>query len=349
VASACASKTEGEKVPLEKKLDKRGLLDLGYGYGHAGLDTGYLGHGSISGHGSYGHGYGLTGHSAPAAIAVGHSGPAISIGHSAPAVAVHHAPAPYVISKQADVHKTITITKGIPVPVHVDRPYPVVHEKRVPVEVKVPVPQPYEVIRKVPVTVKEYVKVPVPVPQPYEVIRHEKVPIHVPVDRPVPVEVPRPYPVPVAKPYPVYVEKAVNVQVPVTVDRPYPVYVKVPVVSHSVVKHAPSIAVSSYPISGIGHSAIGHDASVYADHHGYHKYADGRTAPDRKRAIPLERAGADFLEMSRRRNLATFSITIFPHSTPPSFPTRANKKTYNLNLKSPPGSPTSDLQTLCSC
>jgi len=33
VASACASKTEGEKVPLEKKLDKRGLLDLGYGYG----------------------------------------------------------------------------------------------------------------------------------------------------------------------------------------------------------------------------------------------------------------------------------------------------------------------------
>jgi len=60
VASACASKTEGEKVPLEKKLDKRGLLDLGYGYGHAGLDTGYLGHGSISGHGSYGHGYGLT-------------------------------------------------------------------------------------------------------------------------------------------------------------------------------------------------------------------------------------------------------------------------------------------------
>jgi len=113
-------------------------------------------------------------------------------------------------------------------------------------------------------------------------------------------------------PYPVYVEKAVNVQVPVHVDRPYPVYVKAPVVSHSVVKHAPSIAVSSYPISGIGHSAIGHDASVYADHHGYHKYADGRTAPDRKRAIPLERPGADFLEMSRRRNLETYLITIFP-------------------------------------
>ncbi|XP_026835407.1 cuticle protein 65 isoform X2 [Drosophila erecta] len=168
VASACASKTEGEKVPLEKKLDKRGLLDLGYGYGHAGLDTGYLGQGSISGHGSYGHGYGLTGHSAPAAIAVGHSGPAIAVGHTAPAVAVHQAPAPYVISKQADVHKTITITKGIPVPVHV--------------------------------------------------------------------------------------------------DRPYPVYVKVPVVSHSVVKHAPTVAVSSYPVS-----AIAHDSSVYSDNYGYHK------------------------------------------------------------------------------
>ncbi|KAL7740380.1 hypothetical protein ACLKA6_013178 [Drosophila palustris] len=267
VASACASKTEEEKVPLEKKLDKRGLLDLGYGYGHAGLDVGHIGHGSLAG----GHGYGLSGygHSAPAAIAVGHSGYGhSSYGHSGPAVAVHsHAvPAPYVISKQADVHKTITITKGIPVPVHVDRPYPVVHEKRVPVEVKVPVPQPYEVIRKVAVPVKEYVKVPVPVPQPYEVIRHEKVPIHVPVDRPVPVEVPKPYPVPVEKPYPVYVEKVQKVPVHIPVDRPYPVYVKVPVVSHSVVKHAPSVAVSHYPVS-----SYGHDASVYADHSGYHK------------------------------------------------------------------------------
>ncbi|XP_068150859.1 mantle protein [Drosophila tropicalis] len=271
VASAYASKSATEeKVPLEKKLDKRGLLDLGYGYGHAGLDVGYLGHGSVAGHG-----YGLTGHSAPAAIAVGHSAPAIAIGHTAPAVAVHAhaAPAPYIISKQADVHKTITITKGIPVPVHVDRPYPVVHEKRVPVEVKVPVPQPYEVIRKVPVAVKEYVKVPVHVPQPYEVIRHEKVPIHVPVDRPYPVEVPKPYPVAVEKPYPVYVEKVQKVAVPVQVDRPYPVYVKVPVVSHSVVKHAPAVAVASYPAvhSSIPISSYGHDATVYADHGGYHK------------------------------------------------------------------------------
>lgn len=268
MASAYAGDAAEEKVPLEKKLDKRGLLDLGYGYGHAGLDVGHIGHGSLVGHGlsSYGH-------SAPA-IAVGHSAPGIAYGHSSPAVAVqaHAVPAPYVISKQADVHKTITITKGIPVPVHVDRPYPVVHEKRVPVEVKVPVPQPYEVIRKVAVPVKEYVKVPVPVPQPYEVIRHEKVPIHVPVDRPVPVEVPKPYPVPVEKPYPVYVEKIQKVPYQVPVDRPYPVYVKVPVVSHSVVKHAPAVAVSHVPaVSHYPISSIGHDASVYADHSGYHK------------------------------------------------------------------------------
>ncbi|XP_030569793.1 MAGE-like protein 2 [Drosophila novamexicana] len=276
VATACAS----DEVPLEKKLDKRGLLDLGYGYGHAGLDVGHIGHGSL-GHGAS---YGLSsyGHSAPAAIAVGHSGGGISYGHggggisyghSGPAVAVqtHAVPAPYVISKQAELHKTIIVTKGVPVPVHVDRPYPVVHEKRVPVEVKVPVPQPYEVIKKVAVPVKEYVKVPVPVPQPYEVIRHEKVPIHVPVDRPVPVEVPKPYPVPVEKPYPVYVEKIQKVPVHVPVDRPYPVYVKEPHYSHSVVKHAPTYAVSKFPITGYPISGAGHDASVYADHSGYHK------------------------------------------------------------------------------
>ncbi|EDW11901.1 MAGE-like protein 2 [Drosophila mojavensis] len=266
VASACAT----DEVPLEKKLDKRGLLDLGYGYGHAGLDVGHIGQGSLVSGSSYG--ISSIGHSGPAAIAVGPSAGGISYGHSAPAVAVHsHAvPAPYVISKQAEVQKTIVVTKGVPVPVHVDRPYPVVHEKRVPVEVKVPVPQPYEVIRKVAVPVKEYVKVPVPVPQPYEVIRHEKVPIHVPVDRPVPVEVPKPYPVPVEKPYPVYVEKIQKVPVHVPVDRPYPVYVKVPHVSHSVVKHAPTYAISKYPITGYGPgSGIG--ASVYADHSGYHK------------------------------------------------------------------------------
>ncbi|ALC39614.1 CG16884, partial [Drosophila busckii] len=261
VASVAATEKD---VPLEKKLDKRGLLDLGYGYGHSGLDVGHIGHGSLAGHGltSYAH-------SGPSAVAVGHSGPAIAVGHS---VHTHAVPAPYVISKQADVHKTITITKGIPVPVHVDRPYPVVHEKRVPVEVKVPVPQPYEVIKKVAVPVKEYVKVPVPVPQPYEVIRHEKVPIHVPVDRAVPVEVPRPYAVPVEKPYPVYVEKVQRVPYQVTVDRPYPVYVKVPVVHHSVVKHAPVV---SHVGHTAGHLSVGgaysHDASVYGDLAGYHK------------------------------------------------------------------------------
>lgn len=47
-------------VPLEKKLDKRGLLNLGYGYGHNGLDVGYLpSHGGlVSGHGHGGSVYG---------------------------------------------------------------------------------------------------------------------------------------------------------------------------------------------------------------------------------------------------------------------------------------------------
>ncbi|XP_023172146.1 E3 ubiquitin-protein ligase RNF12-B [Drosophila hydei] len=252
VASACAT----SEVPVEKQLGKRGLLELGVGYGHAGLDVGHIGQGSLVGQVAS---YGNSGPGRYASI-----GPAI--------VQPHVVPAPYVISRQAEVQKTIVVTKGVPVPVHVDRPYPVVHEKRVPVEVKVPVPQPYEVIRKVAVPVKEYVKVPVPVPQPYEVVRHEKVPIHVPVDRPVPVEVPKPYPVPVEKPYPVYVQKIQKVPVHVPVDRPYPVYVKVPHVSHSVVKHAPTYAVSKFPITGYGPgSGIGVDASVYADHSGYHK------------------------------------------------------------------------------
>lgn len=51
-------------VPLEKKLDKRGLLNLGYGYGHSDLGVGYVpSHGGLissHGHGGgvYGGGYG---------------------------------------------------------------------------------------------------------------------------------------------------------------------------------------------------------------------------------------------------------------------------------------------------
>ncbi|XP_023300694.2 uncharacterized protein LOC111682928 [Lucilia cuprina] len=218
VASACAetAKKSAEKVPLEKKLDKRGLLELGYGYGHSGLDVGYLGHGSIS----HGHGYGHSGnaiiaHSAPAVGYYGHSGFAgLGGGHGGGYVVSggHGVPQEFLISKMADVHKTITITKGIPVPHVVDRPYPVEHIRHVPVQVKVPVPQPYEVIKKVAVPVKEYVKVPVHVPQPYEVIKKVEVPVHVPVDRPYPVKVPVPQPYEVIK----------HVQVPVKVSVMFP-------------------------------------------------------------------------------------------------------------------------------
>lgn len=116
-AAAAAS----EKVPLEKKLDKRGLLNLGYGYGINGLDVGYLGksdHFAPSfgpSYGSYG-GYGGYAHAAPAYGAYGGFGP-------------------YV----ADVTKTVTLVKGVPVPVEKPVPYPVTVEKHVPYPVKVAV------------------------------------------------------------------------------------------------------------------------------------------------------------------------------------------------------------------
>lgn len=123
VSAVAEKKAVEEKVPLEKKLDKRGLLNLGYGYGINGLDVGYLGksefspylsHGApLAAHGFAGHGYGY---------------------------------GPYV----ADVTKTVTLVKGVPYPVEkpVGVPYPV--ERPVPYPVKVPVPQPYEVIKHVP-------------------------------------------------------------------------------------------------------------------------------------------------------------------------------------------------------
>lgn len=89
VSSAFADKEEkkDEKVPLEKKLDKRGLLNLGYGYGINGLDLGYIG----GGH--YGGAY-----------------------HSAPH---HHYAEPFYLGHKTDIHKTVTVTKGVPVPYEV--------------------------------------------------------------------------------------------------------------------------------------------------------------------------------------------------------------------------------------
>lgn len=112
-ASAAAS----EKVPLEKKLDKRGLLNLGYGYGINGLDVGYLGKSDFAP--SFGPSYGAYG---------GYGGYA----HAAPSYAGY---GPYV----ADVTKTVTLVKGVPYPVEKPVPYPVTVEKHVPYPVKVAV------------------------------------------------------------------------------------------------------------------------------------------------------------------------------------------------------------------
>jgi hypothetical protein len=89
VSSAIAEKEakKDEKVPLEKKLDKRGLLDLGYGYGINGLDVGYIGNGH------YGGAY-----------------------HSAD---YNHYAQPFLLGQKTDVHKVHTITKGVPVPYEV--------------------------------------------------------------------------------------------------------------------------------------------------------------------------------------------------------------------------------------
>lgn len=163
--------SDTKAVPLEKKLDKRGLLDLGYGYGINGLDVGYLGGGHLGGaylddhHGhDFHHGYnGLHGYG--------------GYGNG------------FYLGGHTDTTKIHTIVKGVPVPYTVEKHVPHIVEKHVPYKVAVPVPQPYEVIKHVPVPVKEYVKVPVHVPQPYPVEKIKHVPVHVPVDRPYPVKV----------------------------------------------------------------------------------------------------------------------------------------------------------------
>jgi hypothetical protein len=89
VSSAIAEKEakKDEKIPLEKKLDKRGLLNLGYGYGINGLDVGYIG----GGH--YGGAY-----------------------HSAPH---YHYAEPFLLGQKTDVTKVHTLVKGVPVPYEV--------------------------------------------------------------------------------------------------------------------------------------------------------------------------------------------------------------------------------------
>lgn len=174
------SSSDTKAVPLEKKLDKRGLLDLGYGYGINGLDVGYLGGGHVggayvdehSGDGWHGYNGGYGGYSGYG----GHSG-LQGYGHG------------IYLGGHTDVTKVHTLIKGVPVPYTVEKHIPHIVEKHVPYKVAVPVPQPYEVVKHVPIHVKEYVKVPVHVPQPYPVEKRVPYPVHVPVDRPVPVKV----------------------------------------------------------------------------------------------------------------------------------------------------------------
>lgn len=143
---------------------------------------------------------------------------------------------------EAEHHKSITLTKEIPVPytVRIEKPVPYPVYVKVPYDKPYPVivPRPYKVIHEVLQPYHVYIKV----PKPYQVIKHVPKPVKVPVDRPYPVSVPKPYPVTVEKKVPVVVEKKVPYPVHVPVDRPYPVHVTVP-------KHVPYTVEKKYPVT----------------------------------------------------------------------------------------------------
>lgn len=157
-------------------LHTSGNLFLGglFGHKHSNLvDASYgskYGHlGGVSYGGNYGYGYG------------------------------HHG----LIDLGSYVHKHVTITKKIAVPV--PQPYPVHIVKKIPVPVPHPVPVPVD--KPYPVHVPRPYPVPVEKPVPYTVIKPVpvpvKVPIRVPVAVPVPISVPHPVPVAIHKPVPV--------------------------------------------------------------------------------------------------------------------------------------------------
>lgn len=133
VAAALADpvKKESEsKVTLDKKLDKRGLLDLGYGYGIHGLDVGYLGggHGLHHGHGDlHLNSLNLHGHHGGFGDVHGLHG----YGHGE-----------HFLGGHVDTVNTVTLVKGVPQPYPVVKHVPVIHEKHVPVHVGVPQPYP---------------------------------------------------------------------------------------------------------------------------------------------------------------------------------------------------------------
>lgn len=142
VSAASVSKGAEKKAAdstADKKQDKRGLIDFGYGYGHGGI----LEHSGLElGHGiGYGHGIGL--------------------GHE-----VH-------VTKTVGLPYPVPVEK--PVPVVVERKVPVVVEKHVPIHIDRPVPYPV----KVPVKVPVIQKVGIPIPKPYPVEVPKPYPVHV--------------------------------------------------------------------------------------------------------------------------------------------------------------------------
>lgn len=172
VAAALAepAKKESEtKVTLDKKLDKRGLLDLGYGYGVHGLDVGYLGGGhglhhdvhSFNTLNHYGHGNSLNHYNN-----FGHYG-----GHGE-----------HVLDHHVDTVNTVTVVKGVPQPypgMFVDDKVPI-HSRTSNVDLRIfHFHFRYLVIKHVPVVHTKHVPVHVHVPQPYPVVKHVPVPVHV--------------------------------------------------------------------------------------------------------------------------------------------------------------------------
>lgn len=162
-------------------ISNNGNYRYGYGDGHGIV----VGHGSLDYGNAYGNGFGY-----------GHG--TIDLGHH--------------------IHKHITITNkiGIPIP----HPYPVHIQKNIPVPV--PHPVPIAVDKPYPVHIPRPYPVPVDKPVPYTVVKPVPYPVHVtykvPVNIPVPVAVPKPIAVPVHKPVPV------PIPYPVKVAQEAPVY-----------------------------------------------------------------------------------------------------------------------------
>lgn len=101
--------------PLEKKLDKRGLLNLGYGYGINGLDLGYIGGGH---HGGAYHAAAPVIESAPFAHHYGGGYGGYSGGYSSGHDHNYHGHShgDIYLGHKTNIQKTVTHYKGYPVP-----------------------------------------------------------------------------------------------------------------------------------------------------------------------------------------------------------------------------------------